>query len=515
MQIPLVNRFFGPKPGRLARRTKSYSPLQVPAVRRLRFEELESREVPASMVWTNAMQDGLFSTAGNWFNLDTGMVAITNPLAGDDVLFDGNVSSANCNEFLEAGQPGPVPLGQMPPPAGIYHSVQLIHGYSGVVTAPGGFETQILTLQSGAICQPNGNDSDVFVLASFTWTGGTLGGSLVDTSNPHFIASNSALHLLSGSISSIDPGDGHTVATGDTLSFENNSGVGSTATFASGIVNFVGGLGVSIDSLCAVNAQAKPAQVRFQDSPAAGSAAKMIKVKAGGQMYVRSAVEADGGTYESALPVWNLGLFQVEKNATASIKGAIPLGNPQTDPSFYQCSAGAATKIENGSRLVTEKGFSFCGGKLATLAKANPPQNFAQSATIGGKVSLNSGDIFICDGAGPHVFGNLVFEDDVWLGAVTLHIVLDGRAPGTGDAGKSDLFDFRSNLLDGLYAPILKITTINIPQGGLNQGQIWQFVNCANAILAEKPTVVSETPGVNYQVLDVNQNHQWRLKPTA
>jgi hypothetical protein len=98
---------------------------------------------------------------------------------------------------------------------------------------------------------------------------------------------------------------------------------------------------------------------------------------------------------------------------------------------------------------------------------------------------------------------------------VTLHVVLDGRAPGTGDAGKSDLFDFKAGLLDGIAQPVVKVATVNVPQGGLNQNQMWEFVRVANPIEALKPTVVSETMGTNYQVIDTDQNHRWWFKPTA
>jgi hypothetical protein len=272
---------------------------------------------------------------------------------------------------------------------------------------------------------------------------------------------------------------------------------------------------VAIDAFCTVHAEVKPAAVTFVDTPQPGPMAKFIRVKSGGKMYVSGAAGAGGGTFDSTLPVMNYGLFQVERNATAVIRGAIALGNPATDPSFYQDSENAAIKIENGSKLVTEKGLSFLNGTLATLAKSDPPHGFAQTATIVGKVSLTSGHVYINQGAGPHVFGTLVFESDVWLGAVTLHLVVDGRAPGTGDAGKSDLFDFRASLLDGLAQPVLKVKTVNVPQDGLNQNQTWEFVKAANPITAPKPTVVSETEGVSFQIIDVNQNRGWWLKPTA
>ena len=101
------------------------------------------------------------------------------------------------------------------------------------------------------------------------------------------------------------------------------------------------------------------------------------------------------------------------------------------------------------------------------------------------------------------------------LGAVTLHVVLDGRAPGTGDAGKSDLYDFKSRLLDGLAQPVVKVTTVNAPEGGLNQNQVWEFVRVANPITAVKPAVASETSGTNYQVFDTDQNHRWYFRPCA
>jgi hypothetical protein len=168
-------------------------------------------------------------------------------------------------------------------------------------------------------------------------------------------------------------------------------------------------MGLTIDNLCTVNAQVTPAAATFVDTPQPGPMAKLILVKSGGKMFVRSADEAAGGTFESAIPLMNCGTFQVEKNATAVIKGAVPVGDPATRPSIYQNFAGAAICIENGSKLVAEKGISLLAGKLSTLAKANPPQNFSQTATDVGKVSLSGGDVYICEGSNPHVFGTLVF----------------------------------------------------------------------------------------------------------
>ena len=481
---------------------------------RLRVEALEAREVPASLVWTNATGDGYFGTAGNWLNLGTNATATSGPMGGDDLYFDGDVSSANCNSVVPAmtmsyvnGYPTPMP--------GEYHSVNLIDGYAGTVSTYNGFRTGALVMESGAVSQSMGYSSDVWVSQTFVWTGGTLGGTHANTATAGFAASNSTLHLLGGSTAIIDPGQGNAVAAGSTLRFEAALGVGSTGTFHSGAVNFVGGLGVVIDNLCTLTAEVTPATATFVDTPQPGAAAKQILVKAGGKMFVRSAVEADGGTFDSAIPLLNGGTFQVEKNATAVIRGAVPVGDAATNPSIYQDTAGAAIRIENGSKLVAEKGISLLGGTLATLAKANPPQNFAQTATVVGKVSLSAGDVYICEGSNSHVFGTLVFESDVWLGAVTLHIVVDGRAPGTGDAGKCDVLDFKARLLDGLAQPVIKVTTINMPQGGVNQNQIWEFVRVANPIVAVKPTVTSETTGVNYQVMDSHQNHRWYLRPTA
>jgi hypothetical protein len=504
MLAPLFARLFG----RTKRHPIEKSPRRGPAVR-LRAEALETREVPASLVWTNATGTGLFALGANWYDLDADCAPLLQPGQGDAIYFDGAVSNADCVGLTGAIAKTPK-LGEPLGPLGEYASVNLVNGYAGTVTTFGGFATGGLVLTSGALSQPWGSLSDVRVSEFFHWTGGTLGGTHADPDHPDFAASNSTLRLMAGSVSHIDPGAGRTVATGDTLSFEGAGGVGSTATFHSGSLHFAGGLGVVVNQWCAVTAEAQPATVTFVDTPQPLAVAKFIRVKAGGKVYVRGA-----GTFDSAIPVLNYGTFQVEGGATALIRGAVALGNPATDPSFYQDGDGAAIKIENGSKLATEKGLSFLGGTLATLERANPPQGFAQTATVAGKVSLTSGHVYINQGTDPHVFGTLVFESDVWLGAVTLHVVVDGRAPGTGDAGKSDLFDFRACLRDGLAQPVLKIKTVNVPQGGLNQNQMWEFVKAANPIAAHKPTVVSETQGVNFQVIDVNQNKWWRLEPVA
>ena len=507
MLPPLLTRLFRPEPVGRPRT-------------RLRAEALEAREVPASLVWTNATGDGMFWNSANWLNLSTGGSAAVGPSGGDDLYFDGDVSSANCNGIAWASMRLPTPTYSggfvtATVTASDYNSVNLIDGYAGTVAATGGFNTRVLVVESGAIAQMYGSASEVLVSHTFLWTGGTLGGSHANPDDPNFAASNSTIRLLGGSTSVIDPGAGNAVAAGSTLTFDTANGLASTAVFRGGTVRFVGGAGVVVDSLSTVTAETGAATVTFTDTPQPGAAAKMIRVKAGGKVYVRGTGGENGGTFETAIPVMNYGLFQVERGATAVVKGAVPVGTPETHPSFYQDTDGAAIRIENGSRLVTEKGLSLIKGTLATLAAADPPQGSGQSAAVGGKVSLAGGHVFICEGTAPHVFGTLVFENDVWLGAVTLHVTVDGRPPGTGDAGKSDLFDFRGGLLDGLAQPVVKVATVNVPSGGLNKNQMWEFVKATQPIAAVKPTVVSETAGVNYQVMDVTQNTAWVFRPTA
>ena len=82
--LPLLTRLFRPRP---AARPRT----------RLRAEALEAREVPASLVWTNAAGDGMFWNSANWLDLGTSGVAAVGPSGGDDLYFDGDVSSANCN----------------------------------------------------------------------------------------------------------------------------------------------------------------------------------------------------------------------------------------------------------------------------------------------------------------------------------------------------------------------------------------------------------------------------------
>jgi hypothetical protein len=480
---------------------------------RLRVEALEPREVPAHLVWTNATGSGYAGAAANWLNLGTGAAATVGPTGGDDLYFDGDVSGANCH-YLSAAMTTGYVNGYPTPMPGEYRSVNLIDGYAGTVATSSGFRTATLVVESGALFQTC-SSADLLVSRTLYWTGGTLGGSHANTATGGFTASNSTVRLLAGSTATIAPGDGNAVATGSTLSFETANGVGSSGTFASGRLNFVGGTGLVIDSLCTVTAQARPAAATFVDTPQPGAAAKFIQIKTGGKMFVRSAAEAEGGTFESALPVMNYGTLQVEKLATAVIRGAVPFGEPvETRPSVWQQAAGAAIRIENGSKLVTEKGLSLIGGKLTTLAKADPPQNFSQTATIAGKVSLSGGEVSVCAGGDSHVFGTLVFEGDVWLGGVTLRVVVDGRAPGSGDAGKSDLYDFKAHLLDGIAQPVVKVTTVNAPEAGLNQNQMWEFVRAAHPIEADEPTVVSETSGTSYQVFDTEQNSRWCFKPT-
>jgi hypothetical protein len=97
----------------------------------------------------------------------------------------------------------------------LFSSVQLINSYAGTVTlgddASGGLSIKTLNVTSGAISQPAPGATDLTVLTTFNWTGGTLNST-----------ANLANLIISGATVNIDPSGG-TVWLGDNLSFINGA----------------------------------------------------------------------------------------------------------------------------------------------------------------------------------------------------------------------------------------------------------------------------------------------------
>lgn len=193
---------------------------RTPARRGPRFrpglDVLESREVLASLTWLGTADPGNFDNPSNWWNNDTQSLAALAPAAGDDLYFDGSVSSADCVNMHAAGPTAPPPpggggtlsgmSGEDPTPiGGNYNSVNLVNNYAGTVTFTSAIGTANYVQTSGSIAQPT-SGTDLTVTSMFNWTGGTLNSSAY-----------SAIVRLIGATATINAGADNTIITGSTL----------------------------------------------------------------------------------------------------------------------------------------------------------------------------------------------------------------------------------------------------------------------------------------------------------
>lgn len=207
--------------------------------------------MPAAMTWTNAAGNNDFYTAANW--LKDGTLATREPVIGDDVTFDGTVSSANCTNLgllrvvNDPGHGG----GQSAAGAGSatigLHSLRLISGYSGTVTIIAPLQTGTFVLSAaptGSIAQqPTGSiSSDLTVTDTFTWTSGTLNSS----------ANDATVNINGGG--SIAPTNAGTVTLGSTLIFTGTQPAPKETTIDPGTIAAVRG-GIVVGAFATVTAR--------------------------------------------------------------------------------------------------------------------------------------------------------------------------------------------------------------------------------------------------------------------
>src|SRR5436190_20545184 len=88
--------FFGPHSPSPFERCVSRRTSPRPGVTfRPQVEVLDTRDVPITLTWTNALGTGVATAAGNW-RLDSGQSSTRPPQQGDTLVFDGTVSIASC-----------------------------------------------------------------------------------------------------------------------------------------------------------------------------------------------------------------------------------------------------------------------------------------------------------------------------------------------------------------------------------------------------------------------------------
>lgn len=272
------------------------------------------------------------------------------PHTGDTIIFDGNVSGANCDDFQAIGDSGTGDPGEIggPPGGGVsvgpFAEVDLIHGYGGTVTYSFPLAADILVMQSGAL-NPAFGGLDVTVDGTFIWDPQDADNPSGPKGDPTLNDSGYAatLHLI-GAAATIDARD-VTVQTGDTISLED----GATAVFVEGTVEFTGGDGVDVGEGCtatvAANAQAPNLPVNF-DKVTNGPA--KITIHPTGFWDVQ-------GDWNSKLPIYNDGgRFQV----LATLNATIDSGSSSVAAVYQTANTGGTTELNGGCTLTLKAGTS-------------------------------------------------------------------------------------------------------------------------------------------------------------
>ncbi len=453
-------------------------PPPLPKLPRFRpqFEVLEARDVPATHTWLGGAPSSPteFNEARNWSSGTT-------PLAREDLIFDGSVSSVDCMNLT--GNVPDMPGGGWSGANLGFNSIRMINHYAGTVTVVSVLPVNVLELASpeGAISQPlSNNDNSISVATSFNWTGGTLNSS--DYTN--------LVHLLGGSVTTIDPGALNTIITGSTLSFEyiTQTLVGSTATVQPGTVLFANAAGAIIGSYSAMTIELD-ADVTFKGVlGVANPGSKMLYLDNAATMTVKGVGSIlNPRKFTSELPVYNNGgMVEIKDVAIASIKNRFPDG-----PSYLQNGGNAKTIIEDDSILRVEFGYLQNNGILGSAANIN----------LGGLATLDGNAVITGGVIDPNYLGfrrpNGTFFDSTlriardldWQGG-SLWIDVNGSW-----AGDCDLLSIGGVLTVGNAATVSAII-INLPPNGIAPFQTWQFLTATGGVPANQPPVTMVNGGV-------------------
>ena len=457
--------------------------------------------MPANLAWTNATGDALFATAGNWQNIDTNMVATANPVAGDNLYFDGDVSNANCfnmgaampgNPPISTNSPSPVFTDDSPPPMSPpspspfseYASVHLIDGYAGTVFTSG-FRTATLDLESGAISQTAEN-ADLTVSQLFNWTGGVLNSSAI----------TSTINIQGNG--TIAPPNAGTLITGSTLNFIAAGGQPKTTTIQSGTVQFnnVASLVVWAGSIVKYDiVLGNPHKIiGFGQLNA-----KFIQVKDGGTLEVK-----DIGGWDTNMPIQNTGGFFILNGViTATLSGgrlaaggSIELADYTNDP-----TTNGKLHITGGSTLIATHGVWIPNGSVFVIPNPNLP--VTQTATIQGKFLFTGGD--------------LVFSPPIFIGNEPCYITFTvtgdvdwrgGRYLPTLDASPAGVTAKRTNkwittgtlttqVPAGQTGPSVVPQVVGLPAGQqIPLNTMWKVVEAGTITQGPDPVI---TPGWDFE----------------
>jgi hypothetical protein len=309
---------------------------------------------------------GDFMTATNW---SLGHI----PIATETVVFDGDISTLSTTFDATDGTS--------------FVGLQLIDGYSGLVTLPFNITFGDFDMRCGLIAQPNSATDDLTVTGTFKFTGGMLNNS-ANTGTVHIIG---VANAEMGSV-------GATVWTGSTISLEKYGATGTVLNYA-GITIFNNDADLDIGAACQAAPKDPPTVPALLPELKTGWVAdatkNLITVKTDGEFPTRT-----GGQTNMGILVENGGTLLVSRENKTQGDYAF-LGKTSNDagaPSVL-VKHGGALKIRNGDKLTASNGVVIGQTELPPPGTAlsaletlvRPESEGGQVATIDGKLTVLSG----------------------------------------------------------------------------------------------------------------------------
>lgn len=460
---------------------------------RPRLEALGERAVPAIITWVGVEGIGrggiTFGEEGNW---SLGRI----PQAGDDIVFNGSASSADCVNFET-------------PTSGRYKSIKLYNGYSGDVSADIPIAAEKLDVRSGSIAfnhgaafdnidlsggnviqgpyVPGTSSGEIDVATRFDWIGGKL----------NYSTNLSALNVLPGATATITPGTGNTLITGSSLCFlvsANTPDVGGQGTINPGTVRFENSAGAVVGG--AAVAAGNEAKLSINSGvTVTRSGTGRYSVHDGGKFDI-----VGPGSVTSELPL----LIQGGK---AWIRGAVTAQftkslHPGVNETSVLMTVGTLY-LQSGATLDGANNITLTGGNFVAYASAG----VSTTATVQTPKFLNSGaDIYInFNDPNAHTSGTLLCTGDVeWTGGTYRPVVSAG-------ANNSDLWMANGKFTVGNGAQLAPGTANGVAPA---QNSTFEIIRGDGGIVGNAPAVNS--PNVTYSIVPDNVNptlvKKWFLK---
>lgn len=427
----------------LVARTFARSATPTAAVKRSRralaLESLESREVPADLLWTAQSATNLWAgNNANWTvtadDVPANVGTHRRPVPGDNVYFGYAPGSSlggsnfDCESFGSDGTYYTYYSG--------FVSLNVLGTYSGAIKMPKPLTIGTFAMKSADA--KTDNYTDLTVTDIFDWTAGTIG---------RYVGSQGVTLHLKGAVATVDPDDG-TVDTGFTHSYED----GATGKYLPGAVNHTAGRGVIVNSLCSVTVQppATPPAQR-QPRPAKWTAEGYVGQRNDVQILLKagSSLTVQAGDFESDLGL-NIkgGTFTVLSDSTAKFVGKAPtnnldLGSIAMTDGRIAITHGAKVEALHGVYL-TKGTAATSKAELVTLfdpAVSTNAQGAVRPATIVGNVVNTGADVVILSNLQNRrvntsaVFGSLAVQGNVeWSGGTYRPVVYaDGSSLDSAD----------------------------------------------------------------------------------